>query len=80
MPLVSYYIRYYPWLHVVERDGRYVQFLNLEDYDSFRRMSSVIIDRLSKNIDDYEKMPRSRDFPIGGIEIIKRWIEGGMPA
>jgi hypothetical protein len=32
-----------------------------------------VIERLEKNVNDEKKMPRSRDFPIGGLELIKRW-------
>ena len=77
-PLLSYYIRYFPWLHVTESGGKYSQFLNLEDYESFCEFVPMVISRISKEDSDREKMPRSRDFPIGGIEIIKRWKDSGM--
>ncbi len=80
LPLFSYYVRYYPFLHVIQKDDRYMQFFNLEDYESFRRNALMVIDRLSKDLDDFEKMPRSRDFPIGGLEMIKHWQKAGMPA
>jgi hypothetical protein len=79
LPLFSYYIRYFPWLHVVESQNRYVQFLDLENVESFSRFTPTIIARLSKDEDDWEKMPRSRDFPLGGVEMIKRWQEAGTP-
>jgi hypothetical protein len=71
LPLFSYHIRYFPWLHVVEKQNSYVQFLDLENVKSFSRFTPVIIARLSKDEGEWEKMPRSRDFPLGGVEMIR---------
>jgi hypothetical protein len=79
--LFEYYIRYFPWLHVIESgDETYIRFLNLESYcdpDGVRDNISEIIRRLSFPDDDWRKMPRSRDFPIGGLELIQRWEKEG---
>jgi hypothetical protein len=32
-----------------------------------------IVERLSRKDEDWRKMPRSRDFPINGVEFIKKW-------
>jgi hypothetical protein len=34
-----------------------------------------ILGRLSRKDNDWRKMPRSRDFPFNGIELIKKWRE-----
>ena len=79
--LFEYYVRYFPWIHVIEfKEDQYFRFLNLESYSSDDGVSDNIvriIDRLSRDNNDWHKMPRSRDFPIGGIELIKRWISEG---
>lgn len=77
--LFAYHARYFPWLHVVEQDGKYARFLDLENYDSFRGLAEEVVRRLSLPPEDPMKMPRSRDFPPGGVELIRRWIAGGMP-
>jgi hypothetical protein len=78
--LLKYYVRYFPWLHTLETaDETYRQFLNFENYDQVRNSITEIIRRLSLNDDDWNKMPRSRDFPIGGVELIMRWLGEGMP-
>jgi hypothetical protein len=48
-------------------------FFDIKSHESFSNNINNIIERLSKKDDDYSKMPRSRDFPIGGLEMIKRW-------
>ena len=77
-PLFSYHDRYYPWLHVREVAGRYVRFLDISDYDSFSDRAQEIIRRLEMEDHELQKMPRSRDFPVGGVEVIKRWHLSGM--
>jgi hypothetical protein len=78
--LLKYYVRYFPWLHTFERaDETYVQFLNFENYDEVRNTITEIIRRLSLDNNEWNKMPRSRDFPIGGVELIVRWLVAGMP-
>jgi hypothetical protein len=62
----------------------YRQFLNLSliyrEGDDWRQLQrqiiptiDTIIDRLSKLDKDWRKMPRSRDFPHNGVELIKIW-------
>jgi hypothetical protein len=79
--LFAYYVRYFPWLHVIEsNDETYIQFLNFESYCDSNGVGnniSTIIKRLSFPDDDWRKMPRSRDFPIGGLDLLKRWKEEG---
>jgi hypothetical protein len=79
--LFEYYVRYFPWIHVREvKEDQYFRFLNLESYSSDNGVSDnivSIVDRLSRDDNDWRKMPRSRDFPIGGIELIKRWVAEG---
>jgi hypothetical protein len=79
--LFEYYIRYFPWLHVIETEEEtYIQFLNLESYCDSNGIGdniSEIITRLSFPDDDWRKMPRSRDLPIGGLELIRRWKKEG---
>ncbi len=79
--LFEYYVRYFPWIHVREvKEDQYFRFLNLESYSSDDGVSdniADIVDRLSREDNDWRKMPRSRDFPIGGIKLIKRWLAEG---
>jgi hypothetical protein len=79
--LLRYYVRYFPWLHTSqdEKDHGYTQFLNLESYDDVSKKIGRIIDYLSLDNNNWYKMPRSRDFPINGLQLIKRWQEHGMP-
>ena len=79
--LFEYYVRYFPWIHVQEvKEEQYFRIFNLESYTSDDGVSvkiKKIIDRISRENNDWRKMPRSRDFPIGGIELIKRWLVEG---
>jgi hypothetical protein len=78
--LFKYYVRYFPWLHTIEtQDDTYRPFLNLEDYDQVSSNIFEIIRRLELNDDDWDKMPRSRDFPVGGVELVKHWLINRMP-
>ena len=78
LPLFTYYLRYFPWLHTRRSGAGYRRFLDLGDYDSVSDRAQEIIRRLELADDDPAKMPRSRDFPHGGVELIKRWFESGM--
>jgi hypothetical protein len=73
LSLFQYYNRYYPWLHIKFNNDRkkYERLVNL----NLSREIPIedVIERLEKNVNDEKKMPRSRDFPIGGLELIKRW-------
>ena len=77
--LLKYYVRYFPWLHTIETGETYTQFLNLESYDDVSGNIGEIIRRLSLNDDEWDKMPRSRDFPVGGVDLIIEWLTRGMP-
>jgi hypothetical protein len=78
--LLKYYVRYFPWLHTLETaDEHYMQFLNFESYDEVRDSITEMIRRLSLDDNEWNKMPRSRDFPVGGVELIIRWLIAGMP-
>ena len=95
--MLSYYTRYYPWLHVRytyvrDTDGTakpaYDQFLKIKEYLNFidrndlhdwhsaqETISKInhFLDRFIKDDNDWKKMPRSRDFPINGVEFLKAW-------
>jgi hypothetical protein len=72
MPLFSYYLRYYPWLHIDVQSCRYNQFLNLGDAESIAESIAEILQRLKLDDNDWHKMPRSRDFPLGGVTLLER--------
>lgn len=80
VPLFAYYLRYFPWLHTRRSGAGYARFLNLAERDEFAAAIDEIIDRLSLPEEDPGRMPRSRDFPAGGLETIERWRDGGMQA
>lgn len=79
--LLSYYVRYFPYLHTRqdEEEHGYTQFLNLESYKDVSKKLGLVIDYLGLEDNNWYKMPRSRDFPINGLELIKHWQEQGMP-
>jgi hypothetical protein len=78
--LLKFYVRYFPWLHTNEtQNDMYMQFLNLEDYNSFSSKILEALRRLSLENDNWDKMPRSRDFPLGGVELLTFWLTKGMP-
>lgn len=77
-PLFSYYLRYFPWLHTVDAAGQYIRFLDLSDYGAVSGLASTIVSRLEEDIGEPMRMPRSRDFPAGGVELLQRWIDAGM--
>ena len=96
--MLSYYTRYYPWLHVDYQynptmkgesiDPVYTQFLKIKEYlnfidtdhlhgwhsvkDSVDRIDHFL-ERLTRDENDWRMMPRSRDFPINGLEFLKAW-------
>jgi hypothetical protein len=97
--MLSYYTRYYPWLHVEysyakdnKDDGRikpvYNQFLRIKEHLDFISRDHIhdwhsvqggvsninhFLERLERDDNDWRKMPRSRDFPINGVEFLKTW-------
>jgi hypothetical protein len=77
-PLFSYHTRYYPWLHVQDNGKTFDRFLDLDDYKQFCDHIYEILRRLDLDPNDHDKMPRSRDFPLGGVELIRRWRDTGM--
>jgi hypothetical protein len=72
LPLFSYYLRYYPWLHVTVGTCQYTQFLDLNDASVIKDKIKEITTRLEADDDDWHRMPRSRDFPIDGHILFKR--------
>ncbi len=72
LPLFSYYLRYYPWLHTDVESCRYNQFLNLENPDDVLGSIGEILGRIRLDDNNRLKMPRSRDFPIGGERLLER--------
>ena len=72
LPLFSYYLRYFPWLHVNVENCQYTQFLDIADPSAVKGIMSEMSIRLEKDDDDWQKMPRSRDFPVDGDKLIKR--------
>jgi len=77
-PLFSMYVRYFPWLHVSRQGDTYTRFLDVNDPEQFRALAFDIIERLGRSEFDSGRMPRSRDFPVGGRELIQKWIDSGM--
>ena len=77
-PLFAYMVRYFPWLHVREVAGRYVRLFDVDDLEDMRSIASQVVSRLTLPDHDPLKMPRSRDFPIGGEAVVQRWIDTGM--
>ena len=51
---------------------QYRQFLDLNDASAIKDIISEITTRLEKDDDDWQKMPRPRDFPINGWKLFKR--------
>jgi len=72
LPLFSYYLRYYPWLHVTVMGCQYTQFLDLNDASVIKDTIDEITTRLEADDDDLHRMPRSRDFPIDRHILFKR--------
>jgi hypothetical protein len=72
MPLFSYYMRYYPWLHVTVEDCRYNQLIDLNDPTTVLKSIRKILQRLRLDDADWQKMPRSRDFPRNGEKVLER--------
>jgi hypothetical protein len=77
-PLFSCQTRYFPWLHVIDTGSDFTRFLDLDSYQQFRRSVDGILQRLRLEERDPHKMPRSRDFPFGGVELIQKWKDTGM--
>jgi hypothetical protein len=76
-PLFSCQTRYYPWLHVRAKESTFERFFDVDDYADFSEHVDEILDRLDRDANDPYKMPRSRDFPIGGADLIRKWKETG---
>ena len=70
--LFSYYMRYYPWLHIKIEDCNYEQFLDFNNTKGLRGLKPTILTRLILDDNDWFKMPRSRDFPKNGDKIVER--------
>jgi hypothetical protein len=52
--------------------------INLKDLTSIKNYLPEIIRRLSLDQNNWDKMPRSRDFPINGAKLIQQWQKEGM--
>jgi hypothetical protein len=76
--LFSYHTRYFPWLHVRDDGKAFDRFLDLDNLDDFCAYVDLILHRLELDQNERHKMPRTRDFPIGGIDLIRRWKDTGM--
>jgi hypothetical protein len=85
--LLKYYVRYFPWLHVFEKEDQYNQFLDLAKYKAetedetpgvFDAVDDMIT-RLKLDDNNWYKMPRSRDFPFGGAELLTYWKDKNKP-
>jgi len=72
--IFSYYSRYFPWLHVRIDNCTYKQFLNLGDRRDLLSLKENILVRLFLQEDEWYFMPRSRDLPKYGKEIIKKFF------
>jgi hypothetical protein len=77
-PLLGYHLRFFPWLHTRHAAGGYTQFLNLSDYASVSSHIDEILTRVQLPDDDPQRMPRSRDLPVGTIDVLKRWRDEGL--
>ncbi len=77
-PLFAYQTRYFPWLHVRDNGTTFDRFLDIDNRADVSRIVNEIIDRLELDENDPHKMPRSRDFPFGGADLIRKWKETGM--
>ena len=77
-PLFAYLTRYFPWLHAQEAGERWVRLFDLDNVDQVRSRATAIVHRLSLPDEHPGKMPRSRDFPVGGVAVLQRWIDTGM--
>jgi len=95
--ILSYYTRYYPWLHTEyvykglppqPAQLAYRQFLDITKWLSYVNKSNIsnwgsvqesvtstnhFLDRLTRQDNDWKKMPRSRDFPFNGVEFLKMY-------
>jgi hypothetical protein len=73
--IFSYYMRYYPWLHVRIEDCNYSQFFDFNNKEHLIRLNDSMKTRLTKLDDhDWYKMPRSRDFPQNGYDAIEKFL------
>jgi hypothetical protein len=77
--LFSYYMRYFPWIHVRIEDCNYLQFFNFSDGNDLKnrltRFKKRMEIRLDLNDHDWYKMPRSRDFPKNGDIAIQKFLD-----
>ena len=95
--ILSYYVRYYPWLHTeyvykgLPQNPAilaYHQFLDITKYLEYVTKNEIgnwhsvqdsvisinhFLDRLTREDNDWKKMPRSRDFPFNGVEFLKMY-------
>jgi hypothetical protein len=76
--LFTYYLKHYPWLHVKREGTGFKKFLDLASFDDVSTKVDKILEKIEiEDENDKDKMPRSRDFPIKGSELIRRWKELG---
>ncbi len=77
--LFSYYMRYFPWIHVRIEDCNYLQFFNFNDGNDLISRLSRFKKRMEIRLDledhDWYKMPRSRDFPKNGDIAIQKFLD-----
>jgi len=95
--ILSYYTRYYPWLHteyvyaglpsqpakLAYRQfldiTKWLRYVNKNDIGNWGSVKESVIsinhflDRLTRKDNDWKKMPRSRDFPVNGVEFLKMY-------
>ena len=64
-----------PGDHLLRKIDR---FLDLDNLNDFCDSVDLILHRLELDQDERHKMPRTRDFPFGGIDLIRRWKNTGM--
>jgi hypothetical protein len=76
-PMFGYYIRFFPWLHSRHSGTGYRRFFNLEDLQSVGAHIDEMIRRLRLPDDHEDKMPRSRDLPVGVVEVLNKWRADG---
>ncbi|HKG30087.1 MAG TPA: hypothetical protein VKA91_02350 [Nitrososphaeraceae archaeon] len=94
--ILSYYVRYYPWLHTeyaytdLPQPAKlaYSRFLDITKFLIYVDKNDIgnwgllqrsvdgmnhFLDRLTREDNDWKKMPRSRDFPFNGVEFLKMY-------
>jgi hypothetical protein len=76
-PMYGYYTRFFPWIHTRHSGHGYRRFFDLKEFSSVGAHIDEMIRRIGLPDDDEQKMPRSRDLPIGVAAILEKWRADG---